>query len=135
MSQKTCVVCGQQIPAKRLEAKPNARECVPCLEKAGDVKRVKRYDEHDQWGNEIAQVYFTDDPELEARLRRIQNSTHFPTADELIEDDTNPIIDSSNHISTAFEVAISENPPGKVLVIKSSQEVNHGNSTSERAAA
>jgi len=38
-------VCGEPIPEKRLRAKPEATECVPCLEANGDVPRIKRYDE------------------------------------------------------------------------------------------
>lgn len=39
---KHCTECGELIPAPRLAAKPNASQCVPCLEKMGDVPRLRR---------------------------------------------------------------------------------------------
>ncbi len=138
---RNCKDCGKEIPVKRLEAKPNATNCVPCLEKAGDVRRVKRYDEHDYYGNEIAHVYFTDDAALETQMRRIATCPHLPTGDELLEDDTNEIILEAEHMASAFEndrdavvtaknninndVAGEAHLPGKILVIQSNQEAHH----------
>lgn len=150
---RMCKVCDVEIPAKRLAAQPNATMCVPCLEKSGDVRRLKRYDDHDIHGEEVGQTYFVEDERLEARLKRI-SAMHIPSEDEMTEDDSNTSVASSHHLSGEFvhlqdnlEEAIKavkntvvESPdkdrqPGKVLVIKSSQEARYGSSNQQPVSA
>lgn len=76
--QRCCTTCGEPIPAKRLEVKPNATQCVPCLEASGDVARIRRYDQYDSRNVLVAETYFTDDPRLERQLQRLVNLHRAP---------------------------------------------------------
>lgn len=53
---RLCRVCEEPISQARLQAIPNATQCVGCLTAAGDVPLVRRFDE--QTGdNETVSVY------------------------------------------------------------------------------
>jgi hypothetical protein len=62
-------MCNDFIPLIRLKAKPDATECVPCLEQAGDVPRLKRFDQTTRDG-ERTEVLFTNNASIEDELRR-----------------------------------------------------------------
>lgn len=66
---RRCKDCGGNIPQKRLQAMPNTTRCVPCLVQAGDVKRIRRFDDMAADGS-CSQVYFTDSAEIEQRIAR-----------------------------------------------------------------
>ncbi len=69
---RKCESCGKEIPTKRLAVKPNATQCVPCLEAQGDVPRTKRYDEYVN-GEEVSQTLYTDeDRYIAGQVNRIQ---------------------------------------------------------------
>lgn len=43
IKSRECQDCGEQIPAGRLKAVPNAVKCVDCLEASGDTFRYKAF--------------------------------------------------------------------------------------------
>jgi len=61
-------VCGDPITEARLKAIPTARQCVPCLEQAGDVPRLRRLDEVTNEGT--VETYFIENPYISSSLRR-----------------------------------------------------------------
>lgn len=65
---RICTVCSEAIPAARLKAKPGATHCVPCLEKSGDVPRLRRFDETSAQGT--VETLFTSDVNLSRQLDR-----------------------------------------------------------------
>lgn len=66
---RMCQNCNEAIPPKRLEAVPNAKLCVPCLEKSGDVPKLRRYDEAASDGDTV-QTYFTDNKQIRSQITR-----------------------------------------------------------------
>lgn len=68
MIEKSCATCGQQLTAARLEANPNADQCVPCLVAGGDVAHVRRYDDGQ------AQTYYTYNPQLDFEQARFNGT-------------------------------------------------------------
>lgn len=56
---RLCLSCSTAIPPARLKALPTASKCVRCLEREGDVPRLKRYDEYiGTDGEEVVSTYF-----------------------------------------------------------------------------
>jgi hypothetical protein len=73
---RLCEDCERPIPAKRLTAVPNAILCVPCLERSGDVARLRRLDEYiGKEGEEVVETYFTNNPYLKDAIRKGFGST------------------------------------------------------------
>jgi hypothetical protein len=68
LNLRLCTVCSEAIPAARLKAKPGADKCVPCLSAAGDVPRLRRFDENSAQGT--VETLFTSDANLSHQLRR-----------------------------------------------------------------
>jgi hypothetical protein len=110
-SERMCAGdCGEPLSVKRLEANPAATFCVPCLEKAGDVPTIKRYDEVTPDGDVVSTV-FTANKRIERQMRRT-NSTIASEEDFAIAlgDDSHLTRESSGdndehsyHMSEAFE--------------------------------
>lgn len=67
-----CRVCGDPLTTARRLARPNAVECVACLENSGDVPRIRQYTETTRDGEVIA-TKFVSNPRLERQLQRVQN--------------------------------------------------------------
>lgn len=65
---RRCTSCYKPISPARLKIKPNATQCVPCLEADGDVLPLRRLDESTRNGG--VQTYFTSDPYKEIYLLR-----------------------------------------------------------------
>jgi hypothetical protein len=61
--------CGNPIPRKRLEIVRNARMCAPCQEAAGDVPRLRRFDDYGVDG-EVVQTVFTGNKDIQGELQR-----------------------------------------------------------------
>src|SRR5216683_7324609 len=61
--------CGTFLSQARLRAMPSARLCVPCLEQAGDVPVLKRYDDAGVDG-EVHQSFFTNNKAIETEMHR-----------------------------------------------------------------
>lgn len=81
---RLCQECEEPIPTARLKAMPSARLCVPCLEKAGDVPIIRRYDEAGVDGD-TAQTYYVNNRDIERERLRRSNATgtaRFVEADE-----------------------------------------------------
>jgi hypothetical protein len=100
---KTCGDCGEEISEKRLAAQPHARLCVPCLEKRGDVRRIRKYEDYDTEGNEVAQVFFLDDKSLERNLRRRNTAKPVQDGDVILSDDSNVALASAHSLAEEFE--------------------------------
>lgn len=64
------------IPPKRLAIMPEAIKCVRCVERSGDVPKVRRYDDYNTDGETVAETYFTRNPYLELAVNRL-NSERF----------------------------------------------------------
>lgn len=71
---RECSDCGEVLTAARLVAQPHAETCVPCLEKQGDVPRIKRYDEFTPKG-EVVSTTFTNNKLIERQMRRVNKET------------------------------------------------------------
>lgn len=67
-SKIRCSSCGKLLSPARLQAKPNATQCVPCLEAAGDVPIIRRYDEVNH--ETTHQTYYTHNLELDIARQR-----------------------------------------------------------------
>lgn len=67
-----CHGCALPIPAARLSAIPGAILCVPCLEGAGDVPKLKRLDEVLSDGY-VVETYFTDEPAIMRHIQRMNS--------------------------------------------------------------
>jgi Prokaryotic dksA/traR C4-type zinc finger len=104
-----CVDCGKEIPAQRLAAMPRTRLCVPCLEGRGDVRRIRRYEDYDMEGNEVAAVMFLEDETLEDRLKRRWKAVPRPSGDEVLTNDSNLAVETAQRLTSAFE---DEDDPG-----------------------
>jgi hypothetical protein len=72
ISTRSCFICNEDIPQKRLEAVPDAKTCVKCLAGMGDVEKVKRFDEF--VGEEQVSTYFTTRSTVEFNGRTIKAS-------------------------------------------------------------
>lgn len=71
---RRCIVCSQLLSLARLAAQPCANECVPCLSEAGDVTRIRRYDEYSGTDQEVCtQTYFRDNAEMENYISHRRN--------------------------------------------------------------
>lgn len=85
MSSRTCTECGESIPANRLAAVPGATQCVPCLQAAGDVPRIKRFDETTK-DDLVVETYYVRNPyiELQQAKQRIAvlDQANFNTNDD-----------------------------------------------------
>ena len=77
---KLCITCGDEIPAKRLEIVPNTKFCVPCLTKAGDVPRMRRFDEVGIDG-EINSTFYVQNNYIERHQNSLDNFS-IPEDDE-----------------------------------------------------
>jgi hypothetical protein len=64
---RICIDCRLPIPGNRLSAVPNARRCTPCLELAGDVPKIRRYDETLPDGD-VVEIQFVHNPYIEKRI-------------------------------------------------------------------
>lgn len=72
-SFRLCEQCEEPIPARRLQAKPDAKLCVPCLQKNGDEPKVRRFDEYLDNGETCVEHYFTKPNQyLQEQIRRFQ---------------------------------------------------------------
>lgn len=69
---RLCTVCSEAIPAARLKAQPRATKCVPCLNAAGDVPLLRRFDEQSAQGT--VETLFTNDAKLEREILRQRNT-------------------------------------------------------------
>jgi hypothetical protein len=103
-----CTECGEPLSQKRLAANPEAEQCVPCLEKMGDVPTVKRYDEYTPKG-EVVSTTFTKNRRIEAQMRRVNTMTApdeaFAVAmgdDSHLGRDPHPTNETAYHLSEAF---------------------------------
>lgn len=67
---RLCSECGDELSSARIKANPRAEQCVPCLEKLGDVLPIRRYDEHTPSGDLIS-THFTKNKAIERQMRRI----------------------------------------------------------------
>lgn len=68
-----CSICGEPIAEYRLRIQPTARQCVPCLNAAGDVAPIKRFDEMS--GENSVETYFIRDYAIERQAYRAQTCT------------------------------------------------------------
>jgi hypothetical protein len=71
---RDCSECGTSIPENRLRAMPNAYQCVPCLEKMGDVAPMRRYDEVGVDG-EIISTFYLKNNYVESQQKRVKSFT------------------------------------------------------------
>lgn len=69
-SYPMCNGCGEPLAAKRLQAVPNATQCVPCLERAGDTPTIKRFDEFTPQGD-IVSTHFFKNKNIERQMKRV----------------------------------------------------------------
>lgn len=77
MLAKYCETCQKQIHPKRVLAIPDCTQCVACLESAGDVKKIKRHDDHLPSG-EIVESYFTEGNQyLKEYINRLTGDKRF----------------------------------------------------------
>lgn len=88
-SGRPCSICGEALSAKRLAARPNAGQCVPCLEASGDVPRTLRFDEGTKTGT--LSTFFRESNNLTALIRRQQ--THTPSSRFLSEATDSPALE------------------------------------------
>lgn len=115
--------CGQPIPANRLAAQPNARLCVQCLEAAGDVLPIKRFDETTGDGEQV-QTLFTKDRRIERQMNHLNKSAIADQAafDIAVGDDShlgfepNEILDGGRSLSTVFDDPNEYSPSGMGIV-------------------
>lgn len=75
---RLCTTCNDEISFKRLIAKPHAVQCVQCLEKAGDVPKLKRFDETMLNGDVIEGVIYVRNQYIDGQIERIQGATKIP---------------------------------------------------------
>ncbi len=121
---RNCTVCENPIPAKRLQAVPNATKCVVCLEAEGDVPRVRRYDEHNMHGEQVCQTYFTDNPHCANQVRRV-NELDFPTqALEVAADPDIILRDEEAQFEHAFAVANGLGDAEKIVTTLDLEEID-----------
>lgn len=80
-SVRLCSVCQEPIPQKRLDAVPDTEHCIPCLEKEGDVPKVKRFDEFLPNG-ELVSTTFTENKAIERQMKRVNT---VPPPDEAFD--------------------------------------------------
>lgn len=67
---RLCTLCGEQIPHARIEAtQGRATQCVSCLTNAGDVPKLKRFDEYR--GEDMVSTYFTSNSRIEAAMYKL----------------------------------------------------------------
>lgn len=64
----SCTLCGETLSQKRLKASPNARQCVRCLEHAGDVPRVRQFTDTTKDGENIV-IRFTSNSYIEGTIQ------------------------------------------------------------------
>jgi hypothetical protein len=86
---RLCITCANEIPAARLKAIPNARQCVSCLSEAGDVSLIRRLDE--RVGSDIIGTYYCGD-NYEMQHQEKRRSRNVPSARVLTAETEAPII-------------------------------------------
>jgi hypothetical protein len=108
---RLCSECLEPIPTKRLAAtKGQAQQCVPCLEKLGDVMPIRRYDESLPSGEVVSQTFIRNDY-IEHQMSRV-NTLPAPDAafEVAVGDDQfltranpNPNNEHAYNLTEAFE--------------------------------
>lgn len=95
---RLCITCANEIPAKRLAARPYATQCVECLTAAGDVKPIKRFDE--TVGEDVVSTYFTSNQRIEEQIARI--GAHQPSP-RILADETEAAVAETKQPELAME--------------------------------
>lgn len=105
---RLCESCGEPIPRKRLEARPDAQQCAPCLEMMGDVPRLRRFDEF--CGEDTVSTLYTRPSQyLRSAMRHLNgNPANDISYYEAVGDDSHlekpeTRIDSADTLTSAFE--------------------------------
>jgi hypothetical protein len=108
---RLCSECLEPISPKRLTAtKGKARQCVPCLEKLGDVLPIRRYDESLPSGEVVSQTFVQNDY-IEHQMQRVNTLPAPDSAFEMaVGDDQflnrehpNPNNEHAYNLTEAFE--------------------------------
>lgn len=95
--------CGGEIPAKRLAVMPNATLCVDCLEAAGDVPVVRRFDEFMPDGERVETV-FVRNRHIEGAIKR---AAHTAAPDDAFYIDDERITPADNQELIAHQALTS----------------------------
>ena len=103
MNGKSCTTCGNPIPAARLAAQPNAKQCVPCLSASGDVPRIRRYDERNC--ESTHETYFTHNPQFDSQLQRLNVTVPSNSAFFVAMGDDSKMARARNSIGSAGTIA------------------------------
>jgi hypothetical protein len=108
VAPRFCTECAEPIPAKRLQAQPNAQQCVSCLEMLGDVIPYKRYDE--QAKDEVVSTVFLTNPYIESQIKRTNTLAPPDKAyeaavgdDSFLKREDDETLGHAYHMSEAFE--------------------------------
>lgn len=98
-----CITCIEPIPTARLKAQPLANQCVSCLQAAGDVALIKRFDEHS--GSSTIETYYRgENLPIERAVRRIGQNV--PSAKFLTDNTEAPIF--KQKVNASGEQTLSE---------------------------
>lgn len=103
---------------------PSAVLCVPCLNMAGDVPTLKRFDEFLPDGV-VMETYFTHDPRIERQMKRmnvrVADSAAFAVAvgdDSHLTPEINQVVAVARPLHTAFEEVGKESPRTRMASVK-----------------
>jgi hypothetical protein len=132
-----CSGCGEPLAEKRLQAVPNATECVPCLEKAGDIPTIKRYDETTPDG-ELVSTHFYKNKRIERQMRRVNTEAAPEEAYSVAVGDDSHLVreragenEHAYNMTEAFDTAEEE----LEALLEKCEQVIAENSTSTMAAS